>query len=261
VWLDRLKGGANQFLSAPQARTCRTVKSPHRDSPVPSPREAGKGWPRAGRGDQSIISLSIVNCLFSSISFSGRVPGGGRLRGALCFGLVLPSVPSLPTPVFSIAIPMVRPLEISYADSPVTGGQAIEEPSLSARSSGRRVETVQSSIKLKPSPYSITPERGSRSRYLIMIWVFGSICGTMRLICLQIELSRLRNAAKLAGPGLQKLPREIQLGLGATIPAMISLCRSGSPAHLRTFAATGLGFAGDRRGVKPDICLILRLAP
>jgi hypothetical protein len=57
-----------------------------------------------------------------------------------------------------------------------------------------------------------------------MIWFLGGICGAIRLIWFQIELSRLRNAASLAGPTLHNLAREIQakLGVKRTIEIRIS---------------------------------------
>jgi beta-lactamase regulating signal transducer with metallopeptidase domain len=135
-------------------------------------------------------------------------------RGMLCFGLALPWVPLLPAPVFSIAIPIVHAPEISSADLPVAGGQAIQAPSSSTQSTAKRVEGTE----------SIPVERGSRSRFLLVIWVVGGFCGAIRLIWFQIELSRLRNAAGLAGPALQKLAHEIQakLGVQGTVEIRIS---------------------------------------
>ena len=137
-------------------------------------------------------------------------------RGLLCFGLVLPLVPLLPRPHFSIAMPIVRAAETGAADSllPIAGGQAIQEHLSSTRAAAVRVETNESPIKLRSSLSSIPSERGASGRYLFMIWVVGGVCGAIRLIWFQIELSRLRSAASLAGPSLQKLTREIQAELG-----------------------------------------------
>ncbi len=145
-------------------------------------------------------------------------------RGLLCLGLLLLLVPLLPAPVFSIAIPTVHAPEISSADLPVAGGQAIQTPSSPTRSAAKQVETAKSPIDLRSSLSPISPEQGSGSRFLLMIWLCGGICGAIRLFWLQIELSRLRNAANLVGPTLHNLAREIQakLGVKRTIEIRVS---------------------------------------
>jgi beta-lactamase regulating signal transducer with metallopeptidase domain len=147
-------------------------------------------------------------------------------RGMLCFGLVLPLVPLLPRPDFSVAIPIVRAPELDSADSlvPRAGGQVIQEHSSSTQSAAERIETTQSPIKLGSSLSSVSPERASRGRSLSIIWVLGGIWCALRLIRLQIKLSRLRNAAGPAGPTLRKLAREIQAewGVKRTIEIRVS---------------------------------------
>jgi beta-lactamase regulating signal transducer with metallopeptidase domain len=145
-------------------------------------------------------------------------------RGMLCLGVALPLVPLLPTPFFSIAVPIVHTPEINFVDLPVADSQTVQAPSSSTRSTAIRVEKTSSSIRMTSSPSSIPGERGSRSHLLLMIWVLGVFCGTIRLIRFQMELSRLRNAASLAGPTLQKLARDIRakLGVQRTIEIRIS---------------------------------------
>jgi beta-lactamase regulating signal transducer with metallopeptidase domain len=133
-------------------------------------------------------------------------------RSVLCFGLVLPLLHFSPIPGLKIPIAgdTASPGEFANLLSPV----ATVNPTQPAASVAQPVKTP---VAVSPASSSVNslqpptpPKPVSWKSILMVIWALGCVCGAVRLVRLQLQLSRLRKGTRRPGPDLQRLAEQIQ---------------------------------------------------
>jgi beta-lactamase regulating signal transducer with metallopeptidase domain len=136
-------------------------------------------------------------------------------RSILCFGLVLPLVHFFPIHVLKIPIQVTPdPLAgLSDLPAPVANSNSTR-PSQSAANSPEKPSEAGTTLQSVDSPRSkASPEPGSWTTFLFMIWGLGCVWGVLRLVGLHVQLSRLKKRASVSSPALQKLAGEIRTRL------------------------------------------------
>ena len=137
-------------------------------------------------------------------------------RSILCFGLILPlfhfvriPVVQIPIaglaatdPVISVVTPTVKPAESARHAPSFSTAKQTAKPTIAE---GTVLTPVEIKAPASPRPWN---------HYLAAIWMAGFALGALRLILLQLQLSRLRQAAAQANPELGALAQTIQVRLG-----------------------------------------------
>jgi beta-lactamase regulating signal transducer with metallopeptidase domain len=135
-------------------------------------------------------------------------------RSILCFGLVLPALHVLPIPVLKIPIRNFTGSNTAAAQLlSRTSGNATQPVPLATRTSEKSVAvdaTMNSTTSSASQPYK---KPVSWENVLLVIWTSGCALGTLRLVRINIQLSRLRKNSRVAEPAFQELARKIQTQL------------------------------------------------
>ena len=136
-------------------------------------------------------------------------------RSILCFGLALPllhffQIPGLKIPIASDA---ASPTEFASSLSPATAGNPIQPATSVAQPAQAPVGVSPTSRSVNSLQPPISPTPASWERILMATWALGCVCGAVRLVALQFQLSRLRNETCRPSPDLQRLAKQIQIRL------------------------------------------------
>jgi hypothetical protein len=105
-------------------------------------------------------------------------------RSILCFGLAFPLARSFPIPVLKIPIHGIAGATAGVPDllSPRVTANAMRPHQPTPHLSERPVEAGTTAKSSDPPPPHIFPEPISWKRVLLLIWAFGCVWGTIRLI-------------------------------------------------------------------------------
>jgi beta-lactamase regulating signal transducer with metallopeptidase domain len=136
-------------------------------------------------------------------------------RSILCFGLALPllhffQIPRLKIPIASDAASTTEfasSLSPTAAINPIQLAASVAQPAQTPVA----VSPTSSSVNSLQPPTS--PKPVSWESILMVIWALGCVDGAVRLVRLQLQLSRLRNETCRPSPDLQRLAKQIQIRL------------------------------------------------
>jgi len=131
-------------------------------------------------------------------------------RGILCCGLALPLAPFSQIPGFKIPIAgdVAPASEIDTALSPAATANPVQ-PAASVAQSRIAVSPVSRNVD---SPLPPIPSKPISWRHILMgIWALGCAGGSVRLVRLQLQLSRLRKGADRPALELEQLAKQIQV--------------------------------------------------
>jgi beta-lactamase regulating signal transducer with metallopeptidase domain len=146
-------------------------------------------------------------------------------RTLLCCGLMLPVLQFFPVP--GIRIPITSdaffPAEAVATIPPVTTGNAVQTTALTTQSRTTPDVAPSTSILANDRGASVAPRPAPWKIILAAIWALGCGWGAIRLVRLQLQLSRLRKASGQVAPELQRQAAQIQIRLGVRRPVALRI--------------------------------------
>jgi len=136
-------------------------------------------------------------------------------RSILCFSLALPllqffQVPGLKIP---IASNVASTTEFAGSLSPATAGNPVQPTASVATPAQAQVGVSPTSRSVNSLQPPTSPKPASWESILVVTWALGCGCGVVRLVVLQLHLSRLRKETCRPGPDLQHLAKQIRARL------------------------------------------------
>jgi beta-lactamase regulating signal transducer with metallopeptidase domain len=136
-------------------------------------------------------------------------------RSILCFGLVLPFLQFFQVPRIKIPIAgdTVSTTEIAGSISSVTSFQSIQPATTVVQPALTKPAVSQASSSVNASQPASRPKPVPWGGILLVIWAFGFVCGIVRLVRLQLQLSRLRKETCRPASDLQRVATQIQVRL------------------------------------------------
>ncbi len=137
-------------------------------------------------------------------------------RGLFCAVLLVPVMQFVPFPVLRIPIykSSAPALEIPDVLPPATTGNSVSKDKSITQPSAKTTDA--NSVPKNPVPLShpAVSKPIPWRNVLLITWVFVAAFAAFRLICLQLQLNRIRRLSLPALPALQEQMRNIQMKLG-----------------------------------------------
>ena len=147
-------------------------------------------------------------------------------RSILCFGLVLPLTSFIPLPVLRIPIfstPAVSPGLPEIFPAAATGNPApADQPNFNSSAKPIGVNAVVKTTSPSSLPSVAKPIRWES--LLLLSWGLGAALAGLRLVRLQLQLARIRQASRFVESALENQARELQekLGIKQTVNLRVS---------------------------------------
>src|ERR1039458_10007113 len=136
-------------------------------------------------------------------------------RSLLCFGLVLPLLQFVQIPGIKIPIgsDMDSASESANPASPVTADNPTHPAVSMVHPTQTKVASSPTASRVNSRQLSSPPKQVSWASFLMATWFLGFVFGTIRLVKLQVQLSRLRKQTCQPTLELQRLAARLQIRL------------------------------------------------
>lgn len=136
-------------------------------------------------------------------------------RSILIFSLVLPLMSFLSLPALTIPVPPLADTAQAHTETASLTSKTRTNPAetFSQKLSGPAVATSAAVTPMKVASDAVASRSFPWKTTLLVVWLIGCVCGTLRLIWFQSQLSRLRRQSVTPTAELTESAREIQMRL------------------------------------------------